>query len=206
MSKRTRAGALTAFAGAALVAGTALAAPAAAAPKAPGFLTAADLPPRAGSSWTAGKVTAGIPDEVRQDTCVGVALGGGQDSWYREFRTDLDTSARQISAELPSVRVAKGRFAKLDEDIVSCADRIEMDDPATQATFQDHGTLPVGDGAHVYALHTVTSWGASDIRLVSIGREGRTVTVVDWGQLGDFADAPVKAFKKTTTTAVNKLH
>ncbi|WP_406442082.1 hypothetical protein OHB00_38920 [Streptomyces sp. NBC_00631] len=206
MPKRTRAGALTALAGAALAVGTALAAPAAAAPKAPGFLTAADLPPRAGSSWTAGKVTAGLPDEVRQDICVGVALGGGQDSWYREFRTDLDTSARQISAELPSVRVAKGRFAKLDEDIVSCADRIEMDDPQTQAAFQDHGTLPVGDGAHVYALHTVTAWGASDIRLLSLGREGRTVTVVDWGQLGDFADAPVKAFKKTTTTAVHKLH
>ncbi|MCG7206436.1 hypothetical protein [Streptomyces arenae] len=206
MPKRTRAGALTALAGAALVVGTALAAPAAAAPKAPGFLKAADLPPRAGTSWTAGKVTAGIPDEVKQDMCIGVGLGGGQDSWYRKFRTDLDTSARQVSAELPSVRLAKGRFAKLDEDIVSCADRIEMADPQIQATFQDHGTLPVGDGAHVYALRTVTAWGTSDIRLISIGREGRTVTVVDWGQLGGFVDAPVQAFKKTTTTAVNKLH
>ncbi|MBW8792516.1 MAG: hypothetical protein JF597_02630 [Streptomyces sp.] len=206
MPKRTRAGALTALAGAALVAGTALAAPAAAAPKAPGFLTAADLPPRAGTSWTAGKVTAGIPEEVKQDICIGVGLGGGQDSWYRKFRTDLDTSARQVSAELPSVRLAKGRFAKLDEDIVSCADRIEMADPQMRATFQDHGTLPVGDGAHVYALRTVTAWGTSDIRLISIGREGRTVTVVDWGQLGGFVDAPVKAFKKTTSTAVRKLH
>ncbi|MFD4501317.1 hypothetical protein [Streptomyces sp. NPDC058457] len=206
MPKRTRAGALTALAGAALAVGTALAAPAAAVPKPPGFLAAADLPPQPGTSWTAGKVTAGIPEEDRQDICVGVALGTGQDTWYREFRTDLDTSARQISAELPSVRVAKGRFAKLDEDIVSCADRIEMDDPTTQAAYQDYGTLPVGDGAHVYALHTETSWGASDVRLLSIGREGRTVTVVDWGRLGGFADAPVKAFKRTTTTAVNKLH
>ncbi|MEU2777334.1 hypothetical protein ABZ646_31660 [Streptomyces sp. NPDC007162] len=206
MPKRTRAGALTALAGAALAVGTALAAPAAAAPKAPGFLTAADLPARAGTSWTAGKVTAGIPEEVKEDICIGVGLGGGQDSWYRKFRTDLDTSARQVSAELPSVRLAKGRFAKLDEDIVSCADRIEMADPQMSATFQDHGTLPVGDGAHVYALRTITAWGTSDIRLIAIGREGRTVTVVDWGQLGGFVDAPVKAFKKTTTTAVHKLH
>jgi hypothetical protein len=29
---------------------------------------------------------------------------------------------------------------------------------------------------------------------------------VQWGQMGDFTDAPVKAFKKTTTTAVNKLY
>ncbi|MFF7983243.1 hypothetical protein ACFZDK_29690 [Streptomyces sp. NPDC007901] len=206
MPKRTRVGALTALAGAALAVGTALAAPAAAAPKAPGFLAAADLPPRPGTSWTAGRVTAGVPDALRQDICVGVGLGTGQDTWYREFRTDLDTGARQVSAVLPSVSKAKGRFAKLDEDIVSCADRIEMEDPETEAAFQDHGDLPVGDGAHVYALHTVTSWGAGDIRLIALGREGRTVTVVDWGQLGGFGDAPVKAFKKTATTAVNKLH
>ncbi|MEV6759340.1 hypothetical protein AB0N16_01570 [Streptomyces sp. NPDC051105] len=206
MPKRTRAGALTVLAGAALAIGTTLAVPAAAAPKAPGFLAAADLPPHPTSSWTAGKVTAGVPEAVKQDTCLGIALGGGQNTWYREFRTDLDTSARQVSVELASVGAAKGRVAKLDEDIVSCADRIEMEDPETRAAFQDHGDLPVGDGAHVYALHTETSWGASDIRLLSLGREGSTVTVVDWGQLGGFQDAPVKAFKKTTTTAVNKLH
>ncbi|BBC29319.1 uncharacterized protein SGFS_006130 [Streptomyces graminofaciens] len=45
-----------------------------------------------------------------------------------------------------------------------------------------------------------------DIRLLSVGRDGRMVTVVDWGQMGDVEDAPVKAFKKTTTAAVNKLH
>ena len=206
MPKRTRAGALTALAAAALAVGTAVAAPAAAAPKPPGFLAAADLPPQPGLSWTAGRVTAGVPEAVERDTCLGIALGGGQNTWYREFRTDLDTGARQVSAELPSVSAAKGRFAKLDEDIVSCAYRIETDDPQTRATFQDHGDLPVGDGAHVYALHTVTSWGASDIRLLSVGRDGRTVTVVDWGRLGGFADAPVKAFKKTTATAVRKLH
>ncbi|MGW7422103.1 hypothetical protein ACWGJB_18910 [Streptomyces sp. NPDC054813] len=206
MPKRTRAGALTVLAGAALAVGTTLAVPAAAAPKPPGFLAAADLPPHPSSSWTAGKVTAGVPEVVKQDTCLGIALGGGQNTWYREFRTDLDTSARQVSVELADVRAAKGRVAKLDEDIVSCADRIEMEDPETRAAFQDHGDLPVGDGAHVYALHTETSWGASDIRLLSLGREGSTVTVVDWGQLGGFQDAPVKAFKKTTTTAVKKLH
>ncbi|MER7839033.1 hypothetical protein ABTY98_24930 [Streptomyces sp. NPDC096040] len=206
MPKRTRAGALTVLAGAALAVGTALAAPAAAAAKAPGFLAAADLPPHPSSSWTAGKVTAGVRDAVRRDTCLGIALGGGQNTWYREFRTDLDTSARQVGVELPGVSAAKGRVAKLDEDIVSCADRIEMEDPETRAAFQDHGELSVGDGAHVYALHTETSWGASDIRLLSLGRDGSTVTVVDWGQLGGFRDAPVKAFKKTAATAVNKLH
>ena len=36
--------------------------------------------------------------------------------------------------------------------------------------------------------------------------DNRTVTVVKWGQMGDFDDAPVAAFKKTTITAVNKLY
>ncbi|MFJ9350840.1 hypothetical protein [Streptomyces sp. NPDC101237] len=211
MPKRTRAGTLTMIIGVALAAGASLAVPAAAAPtaaapKPPGFLAAADLPPHPSSPWTAGKVTAGVPEGVQQDLCLGVVLGGGQNTWYREFRTDLDTRARQVSVRLPSADAAKSRVRKLDEDIVSCADRMEMEDPETRAAFQDHGDLPVGDGAHVYAIHTETSWGASDIRLLSLGREGNTMTVVDWGQMGGFQDAPVKAFKRTTVTAVGKLH
>ncbi|MFF9157678.1 hypothetical protein ACF1AB_36280 [Streptomyces sp. NPDC014846] len=207
MPKSTRAGALLAVAVTGLALGATLATPAnAAAAKAPGFLKAADLPPHPSSTWTAGKVTAGVPEAVEQDRCLSMALGGGSDTWYREFRTDLDTSARQVSVRLSTTAAAKGRFSRLNKDIKSCAARIEKADPDTEATLRDYGTLPVEEGAHVYGLHTETSWGASDIRLLSVGRDGRTVTVVDWGQLGDFRSAPVKAFKKTTVTAVNKLN
>ncbi|MEU3339583.1 hypothetical protein ACWCQ1_25790 [Streptomyces sp. NPDC002144] len=206
MSKRTRAGALIALAVTGLALGTTLAPPADAASRAPGFLAAADLPPHPSSSWTAGKVTAGVPEAVEQDRCLSMALGGGQNTWYREFRTDLDTGARQVSVQLPGVSAAKGRFARLNKDIASCPARIEEADLETVATLKDYGTLPVEEGAHVYGLHTESSWGATDVRLLSVGRDGRTVTVVDWGQMGGFRDAPVKAFKKTTTTAVNKLH
>nr|WP_251057427.1 hypothetical protein [Streptomyces sp. ISL-94] len=44
------------------------------------------------------------------------------------------------------------------------------------------------------------------MHLYGIGRDGSTVTVVKWGQRGHLSDAPVPAFKKTTTTAVNKLN
>lgn len=206
MPKSTRAGALLALAVTGLALGATLATPAnAAAAKAPGFLKAADLPPHPSSTWTAGKVTAGVPEAVEQDRCLSMALGGGSNTWYREFRTDLDTSARQVSVRSSTTAAAKGRFSRLNKDIKSCAARIEKADPETEATLRDYGTLPVEEGAHVYGLHTVTTWGASDIRLLSVGRDGRTVTVVDWGQLGGFRGAPVKAFKKTTATAVNKL-
>jgi hypothetical protein len=207
MPKRTGAGALLALAVTGLALGTTLATPANAAARAPHFLAAADLPPHPSSSWTAGKVTAGVPEAVEQDRCLSMALGGdGSETWYREFRTDRDTSARQVSVRLSTTAAAKGRFSRLNKDIKSCAARIEKADPETEATLKDYGTLPVEEGGHVHGLHTVTSWGASDIRLLSVGRDGRTVTVVDWGQLGDFADAPVRAFKKTSVTAVNKLH
>ncbi|MFI9248320.1 hypothetical protein ACIGXF_38530 [Streptomyces sp. NPDC053086] len=202
MPKRTRSGALLAVAVTGLTA--AVTGPATAAPKAPGFLTAADLPPHPTSSWTAGKVTAGVPEETDGDTCLR-ALPGRKSAWHRDFRTDLDTNARQVTVALPDTRSAKRLTSWLNKDIKSCAVRIEQHDPDTEATGKDYGRLPVEEGAHVYGVHTETSWGASDIRLLSVGRDGRTVTVVHWARLGGFDAAPVKAFKKTTTKAVNKL-
>ncbi|NDZ85608.1 hypothetical protein G3I23_08510, partial [Streptomyces sp. SID10115] len=67
MSMRIRTSARTALAVAALAAGTVLTAPAAgAAPQAtaPKFLSASQLPPHPTSSWTAGPVTEGFPDEI----------------------------------------------------------------------------------------------------------------------------------------------
>ncbi|MET8975148.1 hypothetical protein ABZX85_05960 [Streptomyces sp. NPDC004539] len=182
------------------------AAPAPAGPTAPGFLAAGDLPPHPSSAWTAGPVTRGVPEEVEVDTCLSMALGGGGNaSWYRTFRTELDTGARQVSVVLPNETLAKGRYERIEKDIRSCAARIEQKFPDIQAEFKDYGAVRVEEGAHVFGLHTVASWGATDVRLLAVGRDGRTVTVVDWGQLGSFKDAPVKAFKKTTVTAVNKL-
>ncbi|CAM5431331.1 Sensor domain-containing protein OS=Streptomyces alboniger OX=132473 GN=CP975_01290 PE=4 SV=1 [Streptomyces alboniger] len=205
MSQRTRAGALTVLAVTGLTLGAVLAEPAAAATSRPGFLSAADLPPHPTSSWTAGKVTAGEPEDLEWDTCLR-ALPGHENVWYRDFRTDLETNARQITVVLPDTGSAKSLVSALNKDITSCPVRIEGADPEIEATSRDYGTLPVEEGAHVHGLHTETSWGATDISLLSVGRDGRTVTVVDWGQMGDFDDAPVKAFKKTTTAAVNKLH
>ncbi len=192
----------------ALAAALALAAPAGATGKAstpvqPKFLSAAELPPHPSSAWTADKVKDGVPDEFT--TCLGAALPG-YDSRYREFRTELDTGARQMTIVVGSDAKAKALATRLNKEIRSCATRIEQSDPEIEAEFKDYGKLAVEEGAHVYGLHTETSYGATDINLLSVGRDGRAVTVVGWGQLGDFGDAPVPAFKKTTTTAVKKLY
>ncbi|GAA3873564.1 hypothetical protein GCM10023084_28150 [Streptomyces lacrimifluminis] len=209
-TRATRAGLITALSAltALAAAGLALAAPAGAtakpsAPAQPKFLSAAELPPHPSSAWTAGRVKKGVPDELK--SCFGGALPG-HDSRYREFRTELDTGAVQLTLVAASNAKAKALAERLNKDMRSCAARIEQADPEIEAESRDYGTLAVEEGAHVYGLHTETSYGATDIHLLSVGRDGRAVTVVEWGQLGDFTGAPVKAFKKTTTTAVKKLY
>ncbi|MFD5231632.1 hypothetical protein ACFZCT_02325 [Streptomyces qaidamensis] len=207
MSMRIRTSALTAVAVAALAAGTVLTAPAAgAAPKAavPKFLSASQLPPHPTSAWTAGPVTEGFPEGL--GTCVDTEGVPSYDYRHREFRTDLDTSAVQLTVVADTAALAKALAKHYDDLIRTCADRIEANYPDVEAEGRDYGSLPVEEGARVRGLHTETSWGATDISLLSVGRDGRTVTVVSWGQMGDFGDAPVGAFKKTTTTAVNKLY
>ncbi|WP_405469426.1 hypothetical protein [Streptomyces canus] len=203
MPKRTRAGALTVLSLTGLVLGVTLAVQAGAAPAAPRFLSAADLPPHPSSAWTAGKVTDGVPDELL--LCLEDALPG-YDSRYRDFRTELETSARQLTIEVGTKAKAAALASRMNREIRTCADRLEQSDPELEATYKDYGKVAVEEGARVHGLHTEYAYGATDIRLLSVGRDDRTVTVVEWSQMGDFTSAPVKAFKKTTATAVNKLH
>ncbi|MGK9463079.1 hypothetical protein ACSLFT_24105 [Streptomyces sp. G6] len=207
MSLRIRTSALTALTAAALTAGTVLTAPAAgAAPKtaAPKFLSATQLPPHPTSSWTAGPVTDGFPEEL--GLCVSTEGVPAYDYRHRQFWTDLDTSAVQLTVVTGTAAQAKALAKHYDDLIRTCADRIEESSPDVEAEGRDYGRMPVEEGARVRGLHTETSWGATDIALLSVGRDGKTVTVVRWGQMGDFGNAPVAAFKKTTSTAVDKLY
>lgn len=206
MSMRIRTSALTALAVAAVAAGTVLTAPAGAAPKAavPKFLSASQLPPHPTSSWTAGPVTEGFPEEL--GFCVSTEGVLDYDYRHRTFRTDLDTGAVQLTVVTGTAAQAKALAKHYDDLIRTCADRIEKASPDIEAESRDYGKLKVEEGAHVRGLHTETPWGANDVDLLSVGRDGRTVTVVQWGQMGDLKGAPVTAFKKTTTTAVNKLY
>lgn len=206
MPMRTRAATLATLAVAALAVGTALPAPAGAAPKTsapPRFLSASELPPHPSSTWTAGPVTDGFPVELAH--CLGEGVPA-YDYRHRVFRTDLDTGAVQTTVVTGSAAEGKALAALLNEEIRSCADRIEQSSPDVEAEGRYYGSLPVEEGARVHGLHTETSWGATDIHLLSVGRDGTTVTVVGWGQMGDFDDAPVGAFKKTTRKAVDKLY
>ncbi|MGX5211979.1 hypothetical protein ACWKT3_25395 [Streptomyces violaceus] len=197
---RTTVAALAAVAGVAAVAVPAAATtPDSATPR---FLEPAELPPHPTSPWYAGPVTAGQPDPL--PVCVGEALPSI--ATHRSYGTEFDTNAQQITVVERTAQRAKDFAALLRKDIAGCAKKLMEQDPDLTATQKSYGRLNVEEGAHVYGLHTASAWGSSDIGLFSVGRDGRTVTVVLWGQMGNFQHAQVADFKKTTVTAVNKLY
>ncbi|MFE6287027.1 hypothetical protein [Streptomyces sp. NPDC057877] len=200
MNVRTRGARLAV---AALATGAAVAVAAApATASAPRFLKPAELPPHPSSPWYAGPVTAGQPDPLPM--CVGQSLPSIAS--HRAYWTEMDTNALQVTVVERDARRAKTFAAQLRKDLATCAQKLEKEYPDITASQKYYGRLKVEEGAHVYGVHTEASWGASDIALFSVGRDGRTVTVVRWAQLGDFRHAQVADFKATTVTAVNKLY
>lgn len=170
---------------------------------APAFLTAAQMPPSS-TPWTAGPVTKGLPEAVPY--CVQNALPARGTS-HRTFRTELDTGGSQITTVAANDAAASNLVTEVRRLLGNCAARIQQQYPDVIAKGGYHGKLTVEEGAYVYSLDTADpEVGNTDIALYSVGRDGRTVTFVEWGQMGDLADAPLTAFKTTTRTAVNKLY
>ncbi|UFQ13778.1 MULTISPECIES: hypothetical protein [Streptomyces] len=168
----------------------------------PRFLAPSELPPHASSPWHAGPVTSGQPDPLPM--CVGEGLPST--SVHRTYRTDLDTGALQVTVVERSEQRAKEFAALLRKKLDGCAETVMKQNPEITASQKYYGKVNAEEGAHVYGVHTVASWGANDINMFAVGRDGTTVTLVTWGQMGTFADAQVSDFKTTTATAVNKLY
>ncbi|MCB5183138.1 hypothetical protein [Streptomyces antimicrobicus] len=201
MFRRSRTGPVAVLAAAAALTLT-LATPATAAP-APGFLQARDLPPHPSSAWFAGPVAKGLPEVPV--FCLEGALPA-KDSWHRQFGTELDTGAVQVSVRAESPGAAAQLAAALERKVAGCAADWLRGHPEGTASWRDYGALAVEEGAHVYGVHTSLPESEPGVGLYGIGRDGATVTVVRWSRMGDLSDVPVPAFKRTTTTAVHKLN
>ncbi|MFD7322833.1 hypothetical protein ACFV9D_17365 [Streptomyces sp. NPDC059875] len=187
---------------AAVPSATASAAPTTTTAPRPAFLSAAQMPPSA-TPWTADPVTAGLP-ETGMFCSPGVLPVEGTS--HRTFRTELDTGAVQVTTVAATEAKAAGLVDALRKALAGCGERLEREYPGIDASSLYQGRLAVEEGAYVYSLDTENrEIGTTDIHLFSVGRDGRTVTYVQWGQMGDLEDAPVQDFKATTRTAVNKL-
>lgn len=173
------------------------------APAAPAFLSAAQWP-ASHTPWTAGPVRKGLPEDGSFCTAGTTPAAGTR---HRDFRTELDTGARQTITVAPTTAKAKALAAELRTALATCLERMKEQDPGIEGVSKYHGRVNVEEGAYVYSIDTsYPEVGSTDISLYAVGRDGRTVTVLEWGQLGDLDGAPLKGFKKTTATAVAKLH
>ncbi|MFC8654904.1 hypothetical protein ACFUCT_06830 [Streptomyces parvus] len=173
------------------------------APARPKFLSAGQLP-ASHTPWTAGPVRKGVPTEGSVCTS-GIAPAAG--TRHRDFRTELDTNARQTITVAATTAQAKKLAADLRSALETCLDRLKEQDPGLEGEALHQGRINIEEGAHVYSIDTsYPEVGSTDIGLFSVGRDGRAVTVVEWGQLGELDGAPLKGFKKTTRTAVAKLY
>ncbi|MFC6062021.1 hypothetical protein [Streptomyces ochraceiscleroticus] len=189
---------------AATAAGTtaAVAAPAATTP--PRFLAPGELPPHASSPWYASKVTPGLPDP--EPFCLdGGVVPGGDGTYHRSYWTEYDTGAEQVSVVTAGEDSARRLAAKLREKVAHCAGDWLHDKPGGTASWKDYGTVTAADGGRVYGIHTSIPDSEPGVHLFGVGRSGRTVTVVRWGEMGNLDQAPVPAFKATLRQALNKL-
>ncbi|WP_097873899.1 hypothetical protein [Streptomyces sp. ms184] len=169
----------------------------------PAFLAAAQMPPSS-TPWTATQVFTGVPENGGV-LCAPYKIPA-QNTRYREFSTELDTNGVQVTTVARTEADAVKLVNTLRAALAGCGPLLEQQNPGLQAVSASHGKLAVEEGAWVYSLDTAAPQGISDIHLFSVGRDGRTVTLVRWGQMGDLEDAPLTAFRTTTKTAINKLH
>ncbi|MEE1742501.1 hypothetical protein PUR49_39150 [Streptomyces sp. BE147] len=182
--------------------GTASAA-APAAPVPPRFLSASELPASL-TPWTAGPVRQGLPGSGSVCTA---GIAPAATTSHRDFWTELDTGARQTTTVAATTAQATALAAEIRGALESCLDRLKEQDPGLEGEAFYHGRVDVEEGAHIYSVDTSRpDVGSTDIGLHSVGRDGRTVTVLEWGQLGDLDGAPLEGFRTTTGTAVAKLH
>ncbi|MFG2438778.1 hypothetical protein [Streptomyces sp. NPDC048508] len=170
----------------------------------PAFLAASQMPPSS-TPWTATQVFTGVPENGGV-LCAPYKIPA-QNTRYREFSTELDTNGVQVTTVARTEADAVKLVDTLRGALAGCGPRLEQQNPGLQAVSASHGKLAVEEGAWVYSLDTADPQiGISDIHLFSVGRDGRTVTLVRWGQMGDLKNAPLAAFRTTTKTAVSKLH
>ncbi|MER7396487.1 hypothetical protein ABT381_13295 [Streptomyces sp. NPDC000151] len=170
----------------------------------PRFLSPSELPPHASSPWYASKVTPGLPDP--EPFCLeGGVVPGGAGTYHRSYWTEYDTGAGQVGVVTSDDDSARRLAAKLREKVARCAGDWLHDKPGGTASWKDYGTVTAADGGRVYGIHTSIPESEPGVHLFGVGRSGRTVTVVQWGEMGNLDQAPVPAFKATLRQALNKL-
>ncbi len=165
------------------------------------FLTGDELPAHE-TGWYSSGAVAGLPE--LPVFCFEDQLPA-EGSWHQPYWTEYDTGALQVIVETDDEAAAEELVATLSEAAADCAADWLRENPGAGAAWDDYGSVEGADGGHVYGVHTAPPEAGLGVRLFGVGRDGTRVTLVDWGQMGTLADAPVEEFGATLVTALGKL-
>ncbi|MDT0269820.1 hypothetical protein RM844_26405 [Streptomyces sp. DSM 44915] len=174
-------------------------APAAAA--AEDFVTGDELPAHPDGWYSQGPVD-GLPEVpvFCYDTLLPAAGASHVAHW-----TELDATATQVVLELDSESAAADLAAVLDEASTRCAGDWLAANPGATASWDELGEVPGADYSRVFGVYTAPEEAGHDVNLFAVLRDGSTVTVVRWGQMGTLSQAPVTEFLDTAEAAFARI-
>lgn len=169
----------------------------------PAYLAPQELPPSS-TPWKAAAPVEGLPKSGVD--CAPEVLPT-QGTTYRKHSTEVDTNAIQVITVADSPAKAAELVTALRQALSGCAERTRQQHPESKASGRDHGQVVAADGAYVHSVDSGPreEAGSRNIHLFAVGRDGRIVTYIRWGQMGTLSDAPLGRFRDTARTAVNKL-
>ncbi|MFJ9953409.1 hypothetical protein [Kitasatospora sp. NPDC091207] len=172
----------------------------------PGMIDIADLPPDS-LPWEGG--ARDEPGWYSDGPCSsGFSIGGipEESVWDAGFSTSETASATEHAIVLPTEAEAVALAESIRQYFAGCADRWREGSSIYTVTGYDYGSLDVEEGATVGGVHLTRnpSWQGYRNFLYGVGRDGNTVTYVEWESNWTQPDVP--AFKETVRAAVNKLY
>lgn len=167
---------------------------------APGFMRLRDLP--RGHSWSAEGIQQGVPGG--SEFCLGLTIPADF-TLYQRYHDDLDASVIEYihtsTSEADAIAFAK----KEKHRIKTCATRWDQHNPDGSSEFESYGSQPVDDGVSSFGVFVYPPQADPSANLFAVGRDGNTVAVVRFGQIGTAGDADVDDFLRTARLATERM-
>ena len=167
---------------------------------APDFLRTRDLP--RGHSWSAAGVETGVP--AGREFCLSRTIPADS-TLYQRYADGLDATVIEYihtsDSEADAIALVKQETRRLK----TCTARWLQHEPNGSAEFKSYGRQPVEDGVSSSGVFTYPPQADPSATLFAVGRDGTTVTIVRFGQIGTSADADVDDFLRSARLATDRM-
>ena len=178
--------------------------------RAPGFLTAAQLPQgKRYGTWRTSRIYSGVPRHAK--FCLDGVLPAAE-TRYVTYRGKTGVAGEEFVSVADSDADAAALVNSLRTKVQGCYQEwLNADIPAynsgqRKASWKRYGTAQVEDGMTVIGVFTVPPKGfVKTAHLYAIGRDGNVVVVFHLGVPGGKGNAPVAGFSKAGAKALRQV-